>query len=486
MGRRKQPANQITLLDQIEEQKYTDEQRDFIFLEKNISVILSAVAGSGKTFSCVERLKELLRRGVDPKRIIFFSFTNAAVDELKERIGNKDIKVTTIHKYCNYILRKAGKYKEITNFFDFVAWYQQNFKPSRYATEEEKKAFYEQVSEMYENHQLISGNISAYKLQKADGLKAKLPDFFFEYEKYQKEKRARDFSDMLIEVHELLKQNKWLKVFKDKYDYIFIDEFQDTSTIQLKVLLALNAKYYYMIGDRYQSIFLFSGVNYDNLVSLLESRRKVKQMTLTYNFRSGTAIVENENNYTNLKARPFHEFEGSVDQKIIFTIKELREILDNNEEVAILVRTNRVIKQMEELFLTQKYPMKYINFITPMDIKNYKEGNVHPVLKGKINKMLPHFDNSEDSLFGFIHDNSQSKKFITTIHKSKGLEFDTCVIVNSIAPEVLSENDMELPPAVFKKVSFSYDEKDRDEQNVHYVAVSRPKNKLYYMLYGNP
>jgi ATP-dependent exoDNAse (exonuclease V) beta subunit len=86
----------------------------------------------------------------------------------------------------------------------------------------------------------------------------------------------------------------------------------------------------------------------------------------------------------------------------------------------------------------------------------------------------------------FIEKNSSSRKFITSIHKSKGREFDVCVVVNSIAPEILKANSIELPKKEFKKVSFNYDDEDREEQNIHYVAVSRPKHKLYFMLYGNP
>ena len=489
MAKRKKKidVNQTSILDT----SYTEEQSKFVHYTGKKSVVLASVAGSGKTTSCVGRLMELLKRGVDPKKIIFFSFTKAATEELKKRIESKNvegcdkIKITTIHAFCYHILSKAGKFKDVTNFFEFIEWYKTSFKPSGHSKQEEIDEFYDNVSEMYETADLLSSQIGAFKLQKADGISAKLPSYFFEYEKYQKEKRARDFADMLIEVFELFKDNKWLNMFKNKYDYIFIDEFQDTSTIQLKILLNLNAKYYYLIGDKNQSIFLFSGVNYDKLVELLAERREMEKMTLTINFRSDVLIVENSNNFSDLMAKPSSSANGEICSEVLTSLGQLKDVLDNNREVAVLVRTNKVIKYMEQLLLAERYPMRYFNYITDNDIKNHREGKHYPILTRKFRSLEKVFGNA-DEVIKFIEENKKSDKFITTIHKSKGREFDVCVVVNSIAPDILDENGFSLPPKLFKKVSFDYADEEKDEQNIHYVAVSRPRHKLYYMLYGTP
>ena len=89
---------QIDMFAEAEKKKqklnFTEEQKTFIEYRKMLSVILSATAGAGKTFSCVQRLKFLVdEMGVDPKRIIFFSFTKAATEELKKRIGREDIEI---------------------------------------------------------------------------------------------------------------------------------------------------------------------------------------------------------------------------------------------------------------------------------------------------------------------------------------------------------------------------------------------------------
>ena len=468
---RKKPSNQLDLIEEIESSRNTPEQSTFIEYTGKKSVILAATAGSGKTYSCVERLRNLLKRGVDPKKIIFFSFTKAATEELISRIGNKDIKVTTIHAFCLSVLLRAGRKKEITNFFDFIEWYKTVYKPSHHAGKGDMEEFYSNIAEMYETSDLISGQISAFKLQQADGIKSKLPNYFLDYEKYQKEKRVRDFADMLIEVHEMFKEDKWLSMFKGKYDYIFIDEYQDTSTIQLKTLLALNARYYYLIGDRFQSIFAYSGSNCDKLAEMLSERREVEKMSLSVNFRSDVSIVENSNQYSDLKARPHSAEPGDVEYTILTESGQLKDVLDANEEVAVLVRTNKVIKYMEQVFLGMKYPLRYFNFITPRDIQQFKEGKANQMVHRKFASVSSAYG-GEHGLIEFIEENQSSKKFITSIHKSKGREFDVCVVVNSIAPEVLADNDFVLPEKEFKKVSFDYKDKDAEARIIYYVAVS--------------
>ena len=121
-----QQTAQLDLLSEIDKQSYTPEQKAFVEFDSEESVILAATAGSGKTYSCVQRVKELLNRGVDPTKIIFFSFTKAATEELKGRVGNKDIKITTIHAFCYHILSSTGKFKEIASFYDFIEWFKVN------------------------------------------------------------------------------------------------------------------------------------------------------------------------------------------------------------------------------------------------------------------------------------------------------------------------------------------------------------------------
>lgn len=491
MGRRKivvrksDDSPQLSLLSEIEGPKYTKEQEAFVTYDGENSIILAATAGAGKTYSSVQRLKELLKRGINPERIIFFSFTKAATEELQKRIGSDKIKITTIHAFCLGILSSVGKFKKLATFYDFIKWYNDKYKPKPSDSQEEKEFFYNLISTLYEDHDFLSSAIAAYKLQSAEGIKCLVPEYLIEYNKFMRETRSRDFSDMLIEVRDLFREDKWLKMFRGKYDYIFIDEYQDTSTIQLQILLSLNAKYYYLIGDRNQSIYGYSGANCLALEEMLKERRPgTIEMSLSVNFRSDQNIVNNSNNYSTLKATANSKEDGYVDDKIMLNIQELVELLQLPEEVVVLVRTNDIIKRIEFMMLKRRLPMKYFNYITPSDIKNFHAGEIHQSLKNKLAALKNYFEN-EHEIIHFIERNKSSNKFVTTIHKSKGREFDTCVVVNSIAPVLLESSPIygKLTDKQLEKLTFDPDDEVNVEpRNIHYVAVSRSKHKLYFMI----
>lgn len=481
-----QDSLQLSLLSDVpdvQNKPDTPEQQNFINYSGNSSVVLAATAGSGKTYSCTKRLKELLRRGVDPSRIIFFSFTKAATEELSKRIGNDDIMVTTIHAFCMGILSKCGKFKKIATFYQFVEWFRDKYKPKPSADQATKSFYYETIGILYDEHEYLSSAIAAFKLQSADGIKAKVPDYINEYRAFLRETKSRDFSDMLIEVRDLFKEDKYLKQFRGKYDYIFIDEYQDTSTIQLQILLALNANYYYLIGDRYQSIYSYSGANCAKLEEMIKDRRETIEMSLSVNFRSDQNIVKNSNQFSGLKAVANSQEDGFVDDKLMLTIDELVEVLQFPEEVAVLVRTNDVIKKLEIILLKKKIPMRFHNYITASDIKDFHAGDIKQSLKTKLNMFKNDFETPND-LIHFIEMHKKSNKFITTIHKSKGREFDTTVIVNSIPPYMLDSNPgaASLTKKQRDKLTFDpNDEEDLEPRNIHYVAVSRAKHKIYFM-----
>ena len=479
--------------DLIHEKEDTEEQKAFINYEDDKSIILSATAGSGKTYSCVQRLKELLNRGVDPKRIIFFSFTKAATEELQERVGNDEVKITTIHAFSLGLLSAMGKFKKISTFYDFLIWFKEKYKSHYSASSEKRHEFEKLINEMYEEAEQLASSISSFKLQMADGIKCNMPPIMIDYNKFMKETRSRDFSDMLIEVRNLLKEEKWLNMFKNKYDYIFIDEYQDTSTIQLQILLSLNAKHYYLVGDKFQSIFAFSNSNCDLIEEMLLERRITDRLTLSTNFRSDINIVSNSNKYSDLKAVPSSKNEGVVHEFIMFEIDKrdgqkipcMIDILDKHNEVAVLVRTNAVIKKLEYEMLRRKYPMRYFNFITEDDFKQFKSGKVSISLKRKLDSLKDVF-RTETDIFLHIEQNKKSKKFITSIHKSKGREFETCILVNSVSQELLNKIGL-LDKLTKKQLNYiSFDPmglEDMEPRNIHYVGVSRSKHQLYYMLY---
>jgi ATP-dependent exoDNAse (exonuclease V) beta subunit len=264
-----------------------------------------------------------------------------------------------------------------------------------------------------------------------------------------------------------------------------VDEYQDTSTIQMDILLQLNAKYYYLIGDVNQSVFGYGSANCKGVEQMLQARRTIEDMTLSVNFRSSTAIVENSNMYSDLMAIPHHTHEGKV-KKGLININDLEDLIKMDSEVVTLVRTNEAIRALEKEMMKRKVPIRYFNYIRPEEIDKFKKGKADKRTKEKFEKMKLYFKDNEDSIIKFIEENKNQTSFITTIHKAKGREFNKCVVVNSLSEDIVNYNGLEdkINKKLIEHMSFDVNcEDDFEDKNVHYVAISRPKNELYFMLY---
>ena len=468
----------------------TQEQLNFIQADIKSNIILKATAGSGKTASAVKRVRYLLDNGVDPKKIIFFSYTTAAVNEFKKRLNNEEVKITTIHAFCLGMLSRMKKFKEVVDIYQFIDWYNTKYKPRFNDSDEVKSEYYDLINQMYDDAQYIGSAITAYKLQTADKIKCVVPKFYNEYRAFLKEKKARDFSDMLIEINSLLSDNRWLNLFKGQYDHILIDEGQDTSTIMMKILLRLNAPYYTLILDTNQSIYQYSGANAEAVIGMLKARRDCQEMNLSINFRSTPEIVEYTNKYSTLTATAFKPAGGMVHKKIIL-LEDLIHILKDEHHVTILVRTNSVIRDIEKKLMMRKVVMKYNNYLTPKECEMLRKAEERPSTAKKAKALLPVFG-TIDNAIQFIescNSNPNVKSEILTIHKSKGLEYPSVVLVNSVSPELLVENKIEnLPEKTFKEVSFYNDDTDDPEnfeaRNVFFVGCSRAIHTLRFMIYG--
>ena len=138
---------------------------------------------------------------------------------------------------------------------------------------------------------------------------------------------------------------------------------------------------------------------------------------------------------------------------------------------------------IEYNMLIKKVPMKYFNYFKVSDIENIKKGKINILTQKRIDYVLERFPGDISDLINFIEGNKDNKSFVTTIHKSKGKEFDTCVVVNSLPEELIEKNKIELPENKKDFYTFNSDmDNYQDEKIIHYVAVSRPKVNLYYML----
>lgn len=342
-------------------------------------VLIIAGAGSGKTRVITYRILYMLEKGIAQSSILALTFTNKAAKEMQERIRAlsskklQNLTVATFHSFGVKILRK-----EI-----YRLGYRENF------------SIYDEVDRI----QLIkdSAKETGYKLDSFDPQKAGIvisdiktgrktwsdsEDFykklFDEYQVSLKAYNAVDFDDLIglpILILESFPEAK--EYYRNRFRYIMIDEFQDTSIQQYKLMKLLAINNICVVGDDDQSIYSWRGANYENIRKFEKDWPEYKEVTLYRNYRSTTTILDAANSLiqNNLSRKqkklqspnlggalieilsPLDEIsEGDTIARLIKEIK-LKERL-NYEQFGILIRTNSLTRHIEEAFLAADIPCR--------------------------------------------------------------------------------------------------------------------------------
>ncbi|MDI9865318.1 3'-5' exonuclease [Flectobacillus sp. DC10W] len=348
-------------------------------------LMIIAGAGSGKTRVLTYRTAYLLDKGVDPFQILLLTFTNKAAGEMRARVekavGNdaKNIWMGTFHSVFAKILRFEGKHLGYTPDF------------SIYDTDDSKSLLKSIIKErglddkVYKPN-LVFNRISGAKnrligpdeylnnpIIQADDAAAKLPEIGRLYKLYTLrcfQANAMDFDDLLFNTNVLFRDHPVvLDKYQRKFQYIMVDEFQDTNVSQYLIIKKLAAMHNNLavVGDDAQSIYAFRGANIDNILNLEKDYPNLVTIKLEQNYRSTNSIVQAANsviakNKNQLKKNIFTENEeGSLIEliKAASDNEEGRLIATNifeakmalglrNTDFAILYRTNAQSRAFEE------------------------------------------------------------------------------------------------------------------------------------------
>lgn len=234
-------------------------------------LLILAGAGSGKTRVLTHRIAYLIdEKKVNPWNILAITFTNKAAGEMRERVddivgfGSEQIWVSTFHSACVRILRR---------FADHLG-YERNF--VIYDTDDQKSVVKEICkrlnidTKIYKERTIMSAissaknemiNAEEYALNVAgDFAKKRIADVYDEYEKVLYKNNAMDFDDLLVKTVEVLRNNEdVLNYYQERFKYIMVDEYQDTNTVQFRLLVCWAGKYRNLcvVGDDDQSIYKF-------------------------------------------------------------------------------------------------------------------------------------------------------------------------------------------------------------------------------------
>lgn len=275
-------------------------------------MLILAGAGSGKTKTLTHRIANLIAHGVASETILAVTFTNKAAREMRERLAdllNRDANdrffmpwMGTFHGICVKILRLKGEAIGVAP--NFVI-YDEDDRRSLI-----KKIMKElQIDEKNLKPQSVSSAISNAKNQLLTaeefanganwGFEQKVSEIFLRYEKERNKANALDFDDLLFETVKLLQQNKEIREFwQNKFNYILIDEYQDTNAAQYAIIkMIVNAeRNICVVGDDWQSIYSWRGADFTNILNFERDYKGAKVIKLEQNYRSTENILNAAHN----------------------------------------------------------------------------------------------------------------------------------------------------------------------------------------------
>ena len=346
-------------------------------------MLIMAGAGSGKTKVLTCRVANLLQKGVRPYRILAITFTNKAAAEMRERVNNmsgpaaKDVWLFTFHAFCARFLRME---------IDKLPGYGGNF--AIYDTADSQNLIKQILKEMnlddkrfqpsgilsrISNAKNALQDAAAFARQAGDFYEQKVADIYSRYEQKLQLNNALDFDDLLMLSIKLLQENKEVREkYQDRFDYLLVDEYQDTNHAQYLLTKFLAAKHrnICVVGDADQSIYGWRGADIQNILDFEKDYPDAKVIKLEQNYRStqiildaANAVIENntgrkpKNLWTENKSGADIIYFQAVDERDeARCVREQLQTLQRTEntklgDMAILYRTNTQSRIFEEMLI---------------------------------------------------------------------------------------------------------------------------------------
>lgn len=381
-----------------------DRQKEAVLHTEGPLLILAG-AGSGKTRVLTHRIAYLIdKKGIFPGNILAITFTNKAANEMKERVmdlldGDTGYMwMGTFHSICVRILRynidKIGYNKSFSIYDrdDQITLMKECIKEMDLDKDIYKdRAIINTISslkdKMIEPDTYINENYSNYYNRNVGELYAL-------YEKKLKENNALDFDDLILKTVELFRTDPdTLDYYQRKFQYIFVDEFQDTnkSQYQLVWLLSQGHKNLSVVGDPDQSIYKFRGADITNILNFEKDFKDGKTIILEQNYRSTQNILDVanhiiKNNYERKEKKLWTAndtgervvVENVLDsqEEACFVANKIEELIGKGHKLsdfAILYRTNAQSRNFEEVFIRKNISYKLVGGLKFYDRKEIKD-----------------------------------------------------------------------------------------------------------------
>lgn len=381
------------------------EQKEAVLHDEGPLLILAG-AGSGKTRVITHRIAYLVEhRGVSPRNILAITFTNKAAREMKERVENllgphttRGMWIGTFHSMMARVLRQFAQLLGFSSNFTILD------------TSEQRTIVKDVTKELNLDTKVfdpktVLNTISAAKnklIDVAEYRKRNNDEFWQKnvakiYAKYQERLKANnsmDFDDLLFYPVKLFKQNKdILEMYQDRFQYIMVDEYQDTNGAQYEIVRLLSKKHknICVVGDDDQSIYSFRGANVSNILNFEKDFKDAKVIKLEQNYRSTGHILAAANtvinNNTERKEKALWTAKGDGDKvkrlftptersEAVFIANEIKRLVDEGydyNEIAILYRINALSRNLEFAFTQANIPFAIYGGLRFFDRKEIKD-----------------------------------------------------------------------------------------------------------------
>ena len=338
-------------------------------------LLILAGAGSGKTKTITTRLAYLISIGIDPRSILTLTFTNKAATQMRERafnmidpsMINTPPLLCTFHKFGLLFLKFHMSELNRKNNFIII-------------DTDDKKRIIKSIDKDITTALLVS-EISKYKntlLTPSEAVKAaqlklyqQIAEVYEKYEAYLEKNNLVDFDDLLLLPYKILKNNaKLAQEISQKYQYIMVDEYQDTNELQYRLLRLLCTSHNNLcvVGDDDQSIYGWRGATIKNILNFSEHFENTIVVKLEENYRSTDTILNHANQLiehnrdrlgkklvgTRMKGDSIKVYESHDEneetRKIVEDIKQLIDQGISPKDIAILFRVNALSRSLEEGF----------------------------------------------------------------------------------------------------------------------------------------
>lgn len=384
--------------------KLNERQKEAVLATEG-PVLVVAGAGSGKTTVLVNRIAYMIsEKHIRPWNILAITFTNKAAREMKDRIERllgdtaKDMWIGTFHSVCVRILRSCIDLLGYSR--DFVIYDTADTKTVmkeclRELDIDEKSFPVRNVLSIISNAKNDLMDAATFEnVYKSDYRMSIIAKIYYRYQTKLRKNNAVDFDDIILNTVKILSENPdVLSKYQDKFQYILVDEYQDTNNSQYLLinLLAQANRNLCVVGDDDQSIYKFRGANIGNILNFEDDYSDVQKITLDQNYRSTQNILDAANSViSNNKGRMGKSLwtsNGDGNKVFVYTgtneydearyiARQIKKHFDEQgsfSDCAILYRTNAQSRVIEEMLMRESVPYKVLSGLRFYDRKEIKD-----------------------------------------------------------------------------------------------------------------